>query len=122
MKTLIAFLVAVLLPLQLSWGVAASYCQHEATVTGFNHFGHHTHVHIEAKPGTNTQADAQVTAAKLMTDMDCGVCHASLLAMLPVWGDMPSKGAAASAPSSCCHPGASALQRTPDRPQWPRLA
>jgi len=130
MKSLIAFLVAVLLPLQLSWGVAASYCQHEATVRGFNHFGHHSHVHTEAKAGANTQADPQVnaqadpkfSAAKLMTDMDCGVCHASLLAMLAVWGDLPTKRAGASAPSSCGHPGASALQRTPDRPQWPRLA
>lgn len=128
MKTLIAFLVAFLLPLQLSWGVAASYCQHEATVQGFNHFGHHSHVHtdvnadVKASAKANTKADGQVSAAKLMTDMDCGVCHASLLAMLPMWADMPAPSAAPCAPSSLCHPGASALQRTPDRPQWLRLA
>lgn len=116
MKSLITFLVAVLLLLQMSWGVAAGYCQHEATVKGFNHFGHHAHVHTDAK------ADTQASAAKLTSDMDCGVCHASLLAMLAQWGDLPCTGAVASPPSLFCHPGASALQRTPDRPQWPRLA
>jgi len=124
MRILIAFLVAFLLPLQLSWGVAASYCQHEPAVQGFNHFGHHSHVHTDVKADSqaDTNADPQVSAAKLMTDMDCGVCHASLLAMLPAWADMPAPSAAPSAPSSLSHPGASALQRTPDRPQWLRLA
>lgn len=123
MKTLFAFLVAVLLPLQLSWGVAASYCQHEATRGGFNHFGHHSHDHAPAQAETSvlSQAESQTPGAKLMTDMDCGVCHASLLAMVADASDLAPDAVMVTAPLLPGDPFASALQRTPDRPQWPRL-
>ena len=33
----------IVLPLQISWAVAATYCQHETGST--QHFGHHDHKH-----------------------------------------------------------------------------
>lgn len=117
MKRLFAILVAVLLPLQLAWGVAATYCQHETTSQGARHLGHHSHVHKEAK------ADAATSVVKLQADLDCGFCHATPAASLPTFEALPS------APVRAVPPQAlgdlqlpSALQRTPDRPQWLRLA
>ena len=42
-----ALLVALslLLPLQVAWGAAAAYCEHETTTQGAKHFGHHQHEH-----------------------------------------------------------------------------
>jgi hypothetical protein len=117
MKHLIAIVVAVLLPLQLSWGVAATYCQHETTPQGAKHFGHHTHVHTDA------QQEAKASSGKLMTDVDCSFCHASPAAALPDFDALPSARVQTSVPLSLGNPRhPSAPQRTPDRPQWPRLA
>ncbi|MFM2066152.1 MAG: hypothetical protein RLZZ584_1061 [Pseudomonadota bacterium] len=46
MHRLIVRLLLLLLPMQLSWGVAAAYCGHEAAGSAAAaHFGHHVHVH-----------------------------------------------------------------------------
>ncbi|WP_409241968.1 cation efflux protein, CzcI family [Curvibacter microcysteis] len=116
MKYLIAFFVAVLLPLQLSWGVAAAYCQHETTASAAQHFGHHSHVHDQGDEAPS------LSSAKLMTDLDCGACHASSVAVLPAFEALPPAGAPTVTPASPSPQGASAPQRAPDRPQWLRLA
>lgn len=114
MFRLVALLLALLLPLQFAWGVAAAYCQHETTAQAA-HVGHHTHEHkAEAK---------KPAAAKLAADGDCAACHATCIAVgceavarlegLVLNGRLaaPLQGAYASAPA-----------RAPDRPQWPCLA
>jgi len=116
MKHLIAIFIAVLLPFQLSWGLAATYCQHETT-QGAQHFGHHTHVHTDVKQ------DAKASSGKLLADMDCSFCHASPAALLPDFDALPSARVQASVPLTLGNPRhPSAPQRTPDRPQWLRLA
>ena len=119
MKRLFVLLVALLLPLQLAWGLAATYCQHETTAEGARHFGHHTHVHTEAKPDAGNKA----AAGKLVADFDCGFCHASPAAALPAFEALPEAPATAAPPLALgeLRPP-SAPQRAPDRPQWPRLA
>jgi hypothetical protein len=106
---------ALLLPLQFAWAGAASYCEHETSSAGAEHFGHHTHVH-ESEGG-------KTAGGKLMADADCGACHAS--------GPMlAAQGTGAHAlPSSTTHGAwspllqiASAFARAPDRPQWLGLA
>ncbi len=118
MKHLVAIILAVLLPLQLSWGVAAAYCQHDTTVTGAMHFGHHTHDHVDAKHDAKT-----VAGGKLLVDNDCGYCHASLAVVLPgVAALSPASTLASVLPALGGTKLASAPQRVPDRPQWLVLA
>lgn len=114
MKRLLALLIAVLLPLQLSWAVAATYCEHETTAQGAQHFGHHAHVHADAKPAG---------LGKLAADLDCSFCHAGSVASLPGLEAPPLAALRADVPRSLGDAKRpSAPQRTPDRPQWPRLA
>lgn len=117
MKHLIAVLVALLLPLQLSWAVAATYCQHETTVQGAQHFGHHTHVHQDARQ------DQQPAGVKLVADLDCSFCHAASVTVLPDMAGMAMAVAPSAAPLALrVAPLKAPPERTPDRPQWARLA
>ncbi|MES2932688.1 MAG: DUF2946 family protein [Pseudomonadota bacterium] len=68
MKRLLLILLLTVLPLQMSWAVAAVYCQHEQANT-VKHFGHHSHDHqAQVNP-----ADDQDSQYKVHTD--CGYCH-----------------------------------------------
>lgn len=70
MRRLLIILMMVVLPLQLSWAVAATYCQHESRPVA-SHFGHHVHKHL-AKPG---DGKSSTSPSKLLSDDDCTVCH-----------------------------------------------
>jgi hypothetical protein len=43
MRRWLSIFLLIVLPLQISWAVAATYCQHETGST--KHFGHHDHKH-----------------------------------------------------------------------------
>lgn len=118
MRRFLILLFAIVLPLQITWASAAAYCGHEtsapAAATTGGHFGHHTHEH----PG-----EAKSKAGAKLPDADCAVCHFATSHVvfpalaLPAAHDFiklrylnPPVGYG-SVPS-----------RTPDRPQWPRLA
>lgn len=113
-RRLVFLFLAVLLPLQLSWGAVSGYCQHESGAKA-KHFGHHEHVHkVDAK---------KVPDLKVAPDNDCGTCHASSVtvlvdaqAALPVLGagSMPNPASSRAPPSL--------PPDSPYRPQWPRLA
>ena len=78
MRKWLTILLLVFLPLQLSWAVAASYCQHESGAAA-KHFGHHDHQH-KAADGK----DASPDPSKLMGgDPDCASCHAGCASPLP---------------------------------------
>jgi hypothetical protein len=62
MTRILALLLALLLPLQLSWAVVGEYCQHESSPMAARHFGHHQHVHKDA---------AGKVAGKSAIDSDC---------------------------------------------------
>ena len=116
MSRFVVLFLAVLLPLQLAWGAAASHCQHETDPRAAQHFGHHEHAH----KGDVKKAP---TVSNLVADNDCGYCHATGAAA--VAEAMPSTIATVvesgvAVPAEQRH--ASALARAPDRPQWPRLA
>lgn len=114
MKRLVLVLMALLLPLQLSWAAVGEYCPHESVPQGAQHFGHHEHVH---------KADGKHDAGKKLFDGDCSFCHAGVPAGLTSPAPrVPAVSVARVqvAPVEDTHP--SALPRAPDRPQWPRLA
>lgn len=77
MRRWIAILLMIVLPLQLSWAVAANYCQDEQGQNA-QHFGHHVHLHHDG-----VDAGKQLAKGKQQADRDCGcsghLCGAHLL-------------------------------------------
>lgn len=112
----VALVLAMLLPLQLAWGAAASHCQHETEPRAAQHFGHHEHEHQgDVKKAPN--------GSSVVADSDCGYCHATSAAVVaePMTASLgPVVGRRVAIPVEQRH--ASALARAPDRPQWTRLA
>lgn len=115
---LIAVLLALLLPLQLSWAVVGEFCQHESAPREAQHFGHHAHAH---KAEATTEAGKDVT--KSGAHGDCDFCHAGSPATMSLdSAHVPELAMReARAPFIGIDPP-SALARAPDRPQWLRLA
>lgn len=117
-----AFLMALsfLLPLQVAWGAAAAYCEHETTTQGAKHFGHHQHEH---KADAHDAEAKKPMAKKLVVDNDCASCHisSSAIAADASSGLWPT-GLAAGLVAVTSDAHASAPTRAPDRPQWRRLA
>jgi hypothetical protein len=83
MRRWVSLVLLVLLPLQLSWAAAASYCQHESGPGTVAHFGHHEHEHEPphadgAPAGDHAVAEASHDGpdTKLpLVDHDCAYCH-----------------------------------------------
>ncbi|HEX6736331.1 MAG TPA: hypothetical protein VF096_16100 [Azonexus sp.] len=115
MRRLIAVFLLFLLPLQFSWGVAATYCQHE-TVPNAQHFGHHAHQHAdEADQAGDTQLPGAI-------DNDCGFCHAGCLAALVDLGVQAVALPAEAFAGGLSAPSASPPVAQPERPNWRVLA
>lgn len=77
MRRLFLILLLAMLPLQFSWAVAASYCQHEQGKT-VTHFGHHAHDHAG-----KADSDGD-TASKAQPDNDCCICHLAGTSVVPL--------------------------------------
>ncbi len=77
MRRWIAILLMIVLPLQLSWAVAANYCQDEQGQDE-QHFGHHVH-----QDHDTVDAAKKLAKGKPQADRDCGcsghLCGAHLL-------------------------------------------
>lgn len=73
-RALVIFMFS-LLPFQLVWGAAASYCQHEqVSGAGAKHFGHHAHKH----QGKGLKASGEISPDSRtvgVDDPDCASCH-----------------------------------------------
>lgn len=116
-KTWMAIVLLVLLPLQLSWAAVAGYCQHESGVTA-NHTGHHSHDHQTADP--HEPAKDGVSSAG--GQHDCATCHLGCFAAMA--SDLTTLAAATDRGYPSVHdinPSLSLADR-PERPQWPALA
>ncbi|WKB55499.1 DUF2946 family protein [Eleftheria terrae] len=70
MRRWLAVFLLVLLPLQLTWAAAASYCQHERDA-GVRHLGHHEHQHEADAP----QKEGPASNTLSVLDADCAFCH-----------------------------------------------
>ena len=115
MRRPLALLLAFALLFQMSWAVAATYCEHETSLQATAHFGHHAHVH---KTGDAKKAGAD----KFAVDDDCSYCHAGHAALIATAcaGVTPETTASTASSQPFLH--GSAPVRAPDRPQWLRLA
>jgi hypothetical protein len=120
MKRLLACLLALLLPLQLAWGAAAAYCQHETAPDGRVHFGHHQHVHDVQKDDNHQHA--KMPGGKVVGDHDCGYCNVTATAVMPGIDAAPAAQPADGGPQAAVQRRhLSPPPRAPDRPQWTSL-
>lgn len=120
MRRLLACLLALLLPLQLAWGAAAAYCQHEQAPAGPAHFGHHQHVHDVQKDDNHRHA--KMPGGKVVGDHDCGYCNVAATAVVPALQQAPLALQTDAGPSPAVERRHhSPPPRAPDRPQWSRL-
>ena len=108
-------LLAVLLPVQISWASASAYCAHESNPGHATHLGHHDHIHkAESK---------KAPEGKAMLDNDCGSCHASCAPLLLTPASVvPSPDFSQGRAQRPQPRYLSAQPRAPDRPRWFRLA
>jgi hypothetical protein len=70
-RSVLRLLIVVLLwivPLQMSYAAASSYCSSSEQGSVASHFGHHVHKHLPSGGADNN-------AGKLGIDLDCGFCH-----------------------------------------------
>ncbi|MBK7648324.1 MAG: hypothetical protein IPJ12_14525 [Betaproteobacteria bacterium] len=111
MRRWLAVFLLVLLSLQITWSVAATYCQHETGATA-HHFGHHEHKH---------QADDSAKAAKGQLsgiDSDCAVCHASCIAVLTSVANAQQVAGGVADHAWSPHFLTSPPSDLPERPNW----
>ena len=81
MRRWLALFLLILMPLQLSWGAVAPYCQHESS-SAARHFGHHAHPHGDALKQLQGKKPAAAEKAKLGSlspDPDCSYCHLNVV-------------------------------------------
>ena len=114
LRRLLFLFLAVLLPLQFSWGAVSGYCQHESGARA-KHFAHHEHVH-KADP-------KKAVDLKVAPDNDCGTCHgAGATALLGLQSALPALVAASTPRAETSRAPPALPPDGPYRPQWPRLA
>ena len=117
MKRLVIIFLLLLLPIQASWAVGASYCKHEAGAAA-QHFGHHEHQHAADDEGAKSSSFNTAGAI----DADCGTCHAGCIAAV-----VDSVSLLAISLSSDMHSSrhvriSSHTLSLPERPNWADLA
>lgn len=110
MRALI-LLLALLLPLQMSWAAMGTYCQAESETTS-PHLAHHEHTAGKAQKSTSTPSNEG--------DIDCSLCHFSCIKSIQLHSTgvaTPVVDALQTSPSSSRHP-ASHVAEGPDKPNW----
>ncbi|MCI1016745.1 cobalt transporter [Herbaspirillum huttiense] len=113
MRALI-ILLALLLPMQLSWAAMASYCQAENDRVP-THLGHHEH--------PSAKADDHAGSEKSKTsdsDVGCSLCHFSCMKSVQIYNSsviVPPAAEQKSHPSYFPHP-TSHIADGPDKPNW----
>jgi hypothetical protein len=118
MRRLLIILMMIVLPFQLSWAAAATYCQHESSPV-VTHYGHHVHKHL----ATSGDAKSDSSPSKLLSDDDCTVCHLGGVGIV----SMPSFAFPATSATSETARGIVPLLTStrpdrPERPKWTRAA
>lgn len=69
MRKFVALLLLVVLPLISVYAAAGSYCAHETSTTGENHFGHHS----GPQQGSQSSSDEAVGSLPDQSGYDCPV-------------------------------------------------
>ena len=126
MRKWLAIFLLAFVPLQLSWAVAASYCQHEIAAAT-QHFGHHSphqhHIDNHSIADLDATADIHSDKASDTMDLDCDhCCHGYCSVMLTLSSDLPSVLSTALPTATLDEASGAHLPTRPERPQWLLLA
>lgn len=125
MRRVLTVFLLLILPLQLSWAVAAAYCQHEGTALMTGHVGHHEHQHLQdegeaandvVKKDTAEQKDAKDKPQ--CVDDDCAYCHLASLKTVTVLAIVVAVPSGAAFDSQTASPVESQTGGFIDRPNW----
>jgi cytochrome c5 len=119
MKRLFLVLLMLVLPLQFTWAMAASYCGHETEVK-VSHPGHHDHMHDhqhEPVADKDVPDDGQAEV-----DSDCHVCHGHGTPALMVAPSVPAHTVAPPVSPDGSDRFADRFVETPHRPPLHSLA
>ena len=122
MRRWFSFLLLVMLPLQLTWVAAATYCQHEKASEAY-HFGHHEHAHQRLAGSANADAPAEdaVKGVKLLGDNDCGYCQLNTGKLVQLQSQFLSPVTEVIGHRDLLHPPQTRDPERLERPNW-RLA
>lgn len=113
-KKLFVIFLLLVMPLQASWAVVASYCQHEQDVTA-QHFGHHEHAHEHHDEASDKDSSSKRGA-------DAHDCHGHTVGLLVTPFTLSLNLPSAVIPQSSPSRLTSGLSSPPERPQWPLAA
>lgn len=114
MRRVLVVLLMAILPLQMSWAEAATYCQHE-DIPAVAHFGHHVHKHVVKEPSSKSGK----TVSKLSVDNDCATCHMLGAATPPALSPLLSAKAVSRIPTIVVNLLlTSPYPHRPERPKW----
>lgn len=113
-KKLFVIFLLLVMPLQASWAVVATYCQHEQDVTA-QHLGHHEHAHEH-------DSDASDKDSSNKRGADAHDCHGHTVGLLVIPFTLSLNLPSAVIPQSSPSRLASGLSSPPERPQWPLVA
>jgi len=110
----LVILLALLLPVQISWAAMASYCQGENDRVSA-HVGHHEH------PSANVDGHSGSEKSKVSdSDIGCSLCHFSCMKSVQVYSSgvaVPLATQRKSTPGYVSHP-TSYIAGRPDKPNW----
>ncbi len=107
----------MLLPFQLVWGAAASYCQHEQGAGG-GHFGHHVHKHQGKVLKASGEVSPDGKSFVGCDDPDCASCHLTCMSptMDATMGFISDVGEPPQSALNCGHPPL--IPYAIERPNW----
>jgi hypothetical protein len=114
MTRLLLIFLLTMLPLQMTWAVAAVYCVHESSVS-VKHIGHHEHEHDHEASNEDKSASTSLLAA----DADCGVCQLGHVGVPHIPPDtMPVNALAPDYARGNTDLLSSVRPERPERPKW----
>lgn len=112
MKRLLLIVLLTILPLQLSWAMVATCCQHDKA-TQSSHFGHPQHEHETQHAEAEKQSDGN-----LKFHADCLNCHGMAASLvMPVIEAFPVNPMSQTYASLESHLKSISSSR-PEKPQW----
>ena len=117
MRRWLTIFLLLILPMQLSWALGTTYCEHETGVAA-QHFGHHEHQHTSDDEGSNSRT----LNANGVADAHCSTCHASCATAIVDPKSLPAIAMSSDMHSSRHFRVSSHTPSLPERPKWADLA
>lgn len=109
LKRVVLVFLLLVIPFQMAWATAGSYCQHEQGAAAL-HFGHHTHRHQDSG-----KVPGKVPGS---VDNDCAYCQLGCVIIPPALLSVTAPPLLSVSFSSCLEAMSSLPACEPERPKW----